>query len=77
VEIIDRPDARRESDLRGALDTPGDNGAGGNGAANDNQPADADATEAEQAAAQLNEDYQLSRAVDLLRGLTLFNKRVN
>jgi carboxyl-terminal processing protease len=71
VEIIDRPDARRESDLRGALDTPE-----GNGAANDNQ-ADAESTKAEQEAAQLNEDYQLSRAVDLLRGLTLFNTRVN
>jgi carboxyl-terminal processing protease len=71
VEIIDRPNARRESDLRGALDN------GADGAANDNQPAESEAEqEANQEAAQLNEDYQLSRAVDLLRGLTLFNKRV-
>ena len=72
VEVIDRPEARRESDLRGALDN-GDSGD----AANDNQAEEsASDQEAEQDAAQLNEDYQLSRGVDLLRGLTLFNKRV-
>jgi carboxyl-terminal processing protease len=73
VEVIDRPEARRESDLRGALDN-GD----GDGAANDNQSEEsAEDQQAKQDAAQLNEDYQLSRAVDLLRGLTLFNKRVS
>jgi carboxyl-terminal processing protease len=72
VEVIDGPSARRESDLRGALDNGDEDGA-----ANDNAPADtAEDQEAKQDAAQLNEDYQLSRAVDLLRGLTLFNKRV-
>ncbi len=72
IEVIDQPSARRESDLRGALDN-GDQ----DGAANDNAPEEsAQDQEAKQDAAQLNEDYQLSRAVDLLRGLTLFNKRV-
>jgi carboxyl-terminal processing protease len=87
VEVIDRPEARREADLRGALDNgasdggAGDGGAGdggaGDGAANDNAAAESPEEQAaKQAAAQLKEDYQLSRAVDLLRGLTLFNKRV-
>ena len=80
VEVLDRPEARRESDLRGALgngDSTGDSGGGSGDAANDNQAEDSTSDqEAEQDAAQLNEDYQLSRAVDLLRGLTMFNKRV-
>ena len=80
VEVLDRPEARRESDLRGALgngDSTGDPGGESGDAANDNQAEDSTSDqEAEQDAAQLNEDYQLSRAVDLLRGLTMFNKRV-
>ncbi len=72
IEVLEQPEARRESDLRGALDNGGQDGA-----ANDNQAGNgAKDQESEQAAAQLKEDYQLSRAVDLLRGLTLFNKRV-
>ncbi len=61
---------RREADLRGALINPNDEngisgetpGAGQNGS---NELSDA----AEQ-------DYQLARAVDLLRGLALYNQRV-
>jgi carboxyl-terminal processing protease len=72
VEVIERANARREADLRGALDN-GDDGA----QAPDQDELQSEAErEAQQEAAQLNEDYQLSRAVDLLRGLTLFNKRV-
>ena len=72
VEVIDRPNARREADLRGALD----NGEDTDAATDDESGQSGDRQQAEQEAAQLNEDYQLSRAVDLLRGLTLFNKRV-
>jgi carboxyl-terminal processing protease len=97
VELIDQPDARREADLRGALDSPQDgdgeppaDGAGasdaeGNGDRGNDGGTDGGAareaespqeTEAAQKQARLAEDYQLSRAVDLLRGLTLFNQRV-
>jgi len=65
---------RREADLRGALDngeaTTGDqDGSEGSGAAG--SPKAEQGTDA-QKAARLQDDYQLLRAVDLLRGLTLF-----
>lgn len=61
---------RREADLRGALDNPnGENGL-----------TDEDTTGGEVEAHALSEaaeqDYQLARAVDLLRGLALYNRRV-
>jgi carboxyl-terminal processing protease len=73
VELVDQPNGRREADLRGAL---GNDGAGPppeDEAAGNGEDADEDG---DQQAAQLREDYQLSRAVDLLRGLTLFGQRV-
>nr|WP_090021065.1 S41 family peptidase [Limimonas halophila] len=83
VKPIENGERRREADLRGALEN-GQNGDGenGDGAANDNGEGagSAEAEDAEEKAAQkaarLQEDYQLSRAVDLLRGLTLFQSRV-
>jgi len=80
VEVIERPNARREADLRGALGNDGGNG--GQNADSDGASADdgggkgEQQTEQEQEQAQLAQDYQLSRAVDLLRGLTLFNQRI-
>jgi len=71
VQPVAEGERRREADLRGALD----NGQDGGGDAAENG-GDEDASEAEQKAARLREDYQLSRAVDLLRGLTLFQSRV-
>ncbi len=66
IEEVDARGRSREADLRGALDN-GDQEPGTGtdrpsdpGAANDNTP----------------QDYQLTRALDLLRGLRLFNERV-
>jgi carboxyl-terminal processing protease len=70
VELVDNGDARREQDLRGALGRGEGNGAsaGEGGEAGSGLP--------EAKAKELRQDYQLSRAVDLLRGLTLFQQRV-
>jgi len=70
VELREQGDIRREADLRGALDN-GD----GEDPAGETESAEPQ-TEEEAAAAQLREDYQLSRAVDLLRGLQLFTSRM-
>jgi carboxyl-terminal processing protease len=71
VELVDNGEARREQDLRGALDNGGENGANGE----DSDKAAGNGMTKSQAR-KLREDYQLSRAVDLLRGLTLFQQRV-
>ncbi|MGH6945777.1 MAG: S41 family peptidase [Kiloniellales bacterium] len=72
LELIDNGRPRtREADLRGALDNGGGNGAPQGTPA----PApDESAPEAE-AADQVPSDYQLARAVDLLRGVALFRGR--
>ena len=69
-------DRRRESDLRNALENSTAVGSAATGEA----PADKDAPDAEPAgrptaAKMAEEDYQLARAVDLLRGLRLFGIR--
>ena len=63
LESLEPNRQRRESDLRGALDSSGNSGPG--------EAEDGDATAAEEPP----QDYQLARAVDLLRGLALFNQR--
>ena len=68
IETIEAGRQRRESDLRGALDNPGDGGA-----APDNDGADPQ-EQAEDEEPPV--DYQLQRALDLLRGLALFNERM-
>ena len=65
IEKIDQPQRRREENLRGRLDNPG----GGN----DNDSNAVQAEEGETTAV----DYQLSRALDLLRGLALYGKRAS
>jgi carboxyl-terminal processing protease len=67
VEILDNGPQRREADLRGRLE-------------NDTQPPESTQDETGAQAdpdgeAAPAEDYQLARALDLLRGLTLFNAR--
>jgi carboxyl-terminal processing protease len=62
---------RREADLRGALRNP-DQARPAPGAA----PA-APAAESEERQQEGAQDYQLSRAFDLLRGLALYNQRTN
>jgi len=78
VETIKNARQRREADLRGALDTkkkqggaaPKGGDAGKNGGASGGKPqAGTDGTKPKP------EDYQLSRAIDLLRGLALYKSR--
>ena len=65
IEEVDGPRRRnREADLRGALDNP------------DTQQEGEAATGAEAEAGEEPQDYQLTRALDLLRGLRLFSERV-
>ena len=60
LEPLDAAISRREEDLRGALSNERDEDGGGAGGA---------------AGEQEFEDYQLSRAIDLLQGLSLFRER--
>jgi carboxyl-terminal processing protease len=62
---------RREADLRGALTNPnGENGV------DSGTPAEDPEVEAHALSEAAEQDYQLARAVDLLRGLALYNQRV-
>ena len=63
VEKIARPGLKREEDLRGSLDNPSDNKT---------KP---DTKQLAKDADKLPEDYQLSRALDLLRGIALYGAR--
>jgi carboxyl-terminal processing protease len=70
IEAIEQPQFRSEAELRGALENDnGTNGseppATGEAPAIEGVPDDADPED-------LSNDYQLLRAVDLLRGLALF-----
>jgi len=71
LERLDTQPRRREADLPGALDN-----GGGNGAPDEEAPAE-EAPGAEEPAAAVpdQEDYQLARAFDLLRGLAFFERR--
>ena len=64
LEPIDQVERRREKDLRGALD---------NGQKPEEDAASEDSAEAEEEEPQ---DYQLARALDLLRGIALYKGRV-
>jgi carboxyl-terminal processing protease len=85
VEIIEPQRRTSEADLRGALDNPdpapapalpvpeGTEGEGNGGGTTDTSPPGASTGPAAAGAASAEQqDYQLSRAVDLLRGLSLF-----
>ena len=65
VEKIARPGLKREEDLRGSLDNPSDNKT---------KP---DTKQLAKDADKLPEDYQLSRALDLLRGIALYGVRLS
>ena len=70
VEVIDEGGRRREGDLRGALRNPNEQGSKDGSGAEAKEPGEAPDGEAQ--------DYQLTRALDLLRGLALFdNKATN
>ena len=70
VEVIDEGGRRREGDLRGALRNPNERDPKDGSGADAKEPGEAPDGEAQ--------DYQLTRALDLLRGLALFdNKATN
>lgn len=64
VQKVDQPRRTREDDLRGRLDNPND--------AEPEKPADG---KKPAAATEKAVDYQLARAIDLLRGIALYGKR--
>ncbi len=89
IETVETGPRRREADLRGALDDDGGNGApepdngggngasepdngGGNGASDQNDQTNQDEVKKPPTTQQ---DFQLVRALDLLRGLAFFNER--
>ena len=63
LEKIKQPEQKREENLRGRLDNPGDR--------HDSQPN----PEVKSNSDKISEDYQLSRALDLLRGISLYRAR--
>ncbi|NQU55796.1 MAG: S41 family peptidase [Rhodospirillales bacterium] len=67
IEAITRPKARREADLRGALE---------NGNATEEKPKDGETTpdaKADKVDENAARDYQLDRALDLIRGVAMFS----
>ena len=75
IETIDEPKLRRESDLRNALDN-GDKKTGAEPSSDskaDKKPDDSAGEDDKPAELQ---DYQLARALDLLRGLSLFSSKI-
>jgi len=76
IESTPQGPQRREADLRGALRNPQSGPQTGESAP---APAPAPGTPAENDERQqeATQDYQLSRAFDLLRGLALYNQRAN
>jgi len=66
LEDIADINRRRETDLRGALNNPDENG----------NPAENDEQSGENATDEQPFDYQLARAIDLLRGVSLFRSTV-
>jgi carboxyl-terminal processing protease len=64
IEVIEDAGGRREADLRGRLEN--DQGAGGSSASGD------DSASTDGASPDESEDYQLARALDLLRGIAMF-----
>ena len=68
LETVDNAPRRREADLRGALDDGGGNGAPDNA---EKKPEEQDSEKP----APERLDFQLTRALDLLRGLAFFNER--
>ena len=70
VETIALPQRRREADLRGALDNGGQDGTGA-------PPAEGTKTTGEETEkTPPRQDYQLDRALDLLRGVAMFSEKI-
>lgn len=76
LEAVETGPQRKEADLRGALD----NGGGNGGPATPKAPETPEAPEVKDGETPAKskaapQDYQLARALDLLRGLAFFNQR--
>jgi carboxyl-terminal processing protease len=77
IEMIDAPKRRREADLRGALDKSDEvREDGKDSGGTDDQSSDSEGAEDTEAEATAK-DYQLLRALDLVRGLSLFANKVS
>jgi carboxyl-terminal processing protease len=74
VEALDRPDNRREADLRGALDRPESDTKTGTDIDVD-VDVEVDGEPLPEVKKENEVDYQLERALDLVRGLSLFASR--
>ncbi len=72
LEKVDQAERRREADLRGALANPDDE-PGKKPKADDDAESKPDA----EATPDKPLDYQLERALDLIRGIAFYNKRVS
>ncbi len=74
VEVIDQGAARREADLRGRLEADQGEGEVTQPAPDDatNGPAGTEGAAGEEGGVGGEEDYQLARAIDLLRGVAMF-----
>ncbi len=73
IEAIEQPQFRSEAELRGALQNDNGNGNGETGAEPEAGAAGPVVAPGVDPGEDLSKDYQLLRAVDLLRGLALFN----
>ncbi len=73
IETIEQPQFRSEAELRGALQNDNGNGNGETGAEPEAGAAGPVVAPGVDPGEDLSKDYQLLRAVDLLRGLALFN----
>lgn len=71
IEEVDVSRRSREQDLKGALDAPEEDNA-----ESEDRDSDSDADNAEDTENPYSvDDYQLSRAIDLLRGVSLYNMK--
>ena len=81
IEKVTEPEFRSESELKGALpnDTPAQKSPGGDqsSAGPESKAQPSEAVEGEALDKSLDNDYQLSRALDLLRGMVLFQQKVS
>ena len=81
IEKVKQPTRRREADLRGALDNGNAADKSGEKNPDGTSKAKPDGADAEGAGKDGKkpalEDYQLGRALDLLRGLSLFSERIS
>ncbi|MEQ8654182.1 MAG: S41 family peptidase [Kiloniellales bacterium] len=84
IEAIELGDVRHEEDLRGSLENPSENGedkeapaASEDGEGEDAVSDDSKPEEPTVGGISPTNDYQLSRALDLLRGLALFNAKTS